>query len=603
MKYIKINSINKKICAFISLIIIVALSGISFINYMIAKQELSRSNQIILKNVIETSLFEINRNYGYTAGENQWMTEEEAKEASLASINQLHAKETDSVSGATGNGADTVSSATANSELKYHTLNLGKDGYFFIVDSSGDVISHPFLKDNISGLKSEDGRPVIQDIIEKAKSGGGILNYKLAEEVSAVTGNKTVYTQYFPQWDWVITAVIYDDDLLRGSKIILNYNLLALAIILIIAFTVSVLITRKITKPIKTISDILHRVSQGDLTVDKVNIKTRDETRLLGDSVNLLIDKLNHIIKSMILSSNNLNQFSTELKDSADSVAKMTDEVSKSIYQMSVFSEAQSQNTLSSVENVTLLGEDIRETADASTKIEHAAMKTIELKVQGLDSVKELKEASIENNTNSQEMEQVINEIHKHSQKISEIVGIIAGVAEQTNLLALNANIEAARAGEAGKGFAVVAGEVRSLATETAKATEDITGKVNEMMKQSSIAVDFIKRNQAGVNNINNTVSETENIFNKISEELQDLIEDIKRITEHNYETDQKKDHILDMLNNISQTAEENSSSIEEISSSSEEQAMTVNEITNNISKLNEMATDLNSLIHTFQTR
>jgi methyl-accepting chemotaxis protein len=596
-------SINKKISFFISLIIIVALSGISFINYRIAKQELSRSNQIILTNVIETSLLEINKNYGYTRGENQWMTEEEAKEASLVSISQLHGSQVDSISGATENETDATSGATANSKLKYHALNLGKDGHFFIVNSNGDVISHPFLKDNIFQLKSQDGRFIIQDIIKKAKEGGGTLNYSLDENVSENAGNQTVYTQYFPQWDWVVTAVIYDADLLRGSEIILNYNLLVLFIVLIIALGVSILITRKITKPIKIISGILHRVSTGDLTVDKVNFKTRDETELLGDSVNLLIDKLNHIMKLMSSNSSNLNQFSTELKSSADRVAKMTDEVSKSIYQMAEFGEEQSQNTQNSVEEITLLGEDIKETADASTKIEYAAKKTIELKEEGLYSVKELKEASVQNNTNSMEMEQVINEIYKHSQKIAEIVKIIAGVAAQTNLLALNANIEAARAGETGKGFAVVAEEVRALATETAKATEDIREKVNEMMKQSITAVDFVKRNRIGVDNMNNTVLATEGIFGTISIELQNLLEDIKRITERNYETDQKKDNILLMLNHISQAAEENSSSIEEISSFSEEQAMTVNEITNNISKLNEMAMDLNDLIHTFQTR
>ncbi|GAA4292099.1 methyl-accepting chemotaxis protein [Anaerocolumna aminovalerica] len=602
MRDIKI-SINKKISFFISLIIIVALSGISFINYRIAKQELSRSNQIILTNVIETSLLEINKNYGYTRGENQWMTEEEAKEASLVSISQLHGSQVDSISGATENETDATSGATANSKLKYHALNLGKDGHFFIVNSNGDVISHPFFKDNIFQLKSQDGRFIIQDIIKKAKEGGGTLNYSLDENVSENAGNQTVYTQYFPQWDWVVTAVIYDADLLRGSEIILNYNLLVLFIVLIIALGVSILITRKITKPIKIISGILHRVSTGDLTVDKVNFKTRDETELLGDSVNLLIDKLNHIMKLMSSNSSNLNQFSTELKSSADRVAKMTDEVSKSIYQMAEFGEEQSQNTQNSVEEITLLGEDIKETADASTKIEYAAKKTIELKEEGLYSVKELKEASVQNNTNSMEMEQVINEIYKHSQKIAEIVKIIAGVAAQTNLLALNANIEAARAGETGKGFAVVAEEVRALATETAKATEDIREKVNEMMKQSITAVDFVKRNRIGVDNMNNTVLATEGIFGTISIELQNLLEDIKRITERNYETDQKKDNILLMLNHISQAAEENSSSIEEISSFSEEQAMTVNEITNNISKLNEMAMDLNDLIHTFQTR
>ncbi len=603
MRFIKLNSINKKICFLVSLIIIISLLGISVINYTIAKKEISRSNEIILKNVIESSLFEINKNYSYASGETKWMTEEEAKEASLTSINQLHSNQVDTVSSASEVETDATSSATKNADLKYHTLNLGEGGYFFIVNSSGDVISHPFLSENIFELKSEDGRFIVQDIIAKAKSGGGIINYSLDKESSKVTGNKTVYTQYFPYWDWTITAVIYDADLLRGSDIILNYNLISLVFILLISLSITILITRKITGPIKIISNILYKVSNGDLTVSKINTKSRDETKLLGDSVNRLIDKLSDIIKLMMVSSNNLNQFAVGLKESADSVSETSVEVSRAIYQMTVSSEEQSQDTFNSVQKVTLLGNDIKETANASSEIEQVAFQTIELKEKGLLTVNDLKEASYENNTNSQEIEIVINSIHERSLQIGEIINIIAGVADQTNLLALNANIEAARAGEQGRGFAIVANEVRTLATETAKATEDIRAKVNEMQVQSKTAVDFVYRNKSGVEKINNTVLKTENIFNRISSELQILTDDIKTIVNYNYEINHKKDDILLMLNNVSETAEKNSTHIEEISSSAQEQSMTMDGITRTVFQLNEMIKDLNDLINKFQTR
>ncbi|NLL75882.1 MAG: methyl-accepting chemotaxis protein [Clostridiales bacterium] len=614
MKFFKMNTISKKICVFIITIILIALVGVSSINYLIAQRELSRSHQIILKNVIESCLFEINKIYRYTQGESGWMTEEEAQQASVNAISEMHGSSVpDATSSATSaepadsgteaETADAVSAATADAQYSSHTLNLGDGGYFFIVDSDGDVIFHPFLSGNIMDLKSKDGKLIIQELIQTAKSGGGMLVYELEGEVSSISGEKTVYTQYFPYWDWTITAVIYNDALFRGTQIMLHYNIAALVIILVLSLTVGILLTRRITKPIKVISGILHRVSQGDLTVEKINIKTQDETRLLADSVNVLTNKLKRIVNSMISSSNRLNQFSGELKESADSVAHMTEDVSRSIYQMTELSETQTQNTLKGVENVNLLGEDIRKTATASEKMEQAAERTISLKEQGLTSVKGLKEAGNENDDNSKKMEQVINEIHSHSEKISEIVNIISNVAAQTNLLALNANIEAARAGKAGSGFAVVAGEVRTLATETTKAAEDIKVKVDEMLNQSKEAVNFVKINRIGVENINSTVFETEDVFNKISEELQVLLEDIQRIAGQNYETNQKKDNILDMLNSITQAAEENVSAMEEISSSAEEQAMTVNEITNNISMLNEMTTELNELINTFRTK
>src|SRR6185369_15295932 len=77
-------------------------------------------------------------------------------------------------------------------------------------------------------------------------------------------------------------------------------------------------------------------------------------------------------------------------------------------------------------------------------------------------------------------------------QRIGEVVTLINGIASQTNLLALNATIEAARAGEAGKGFAVVASEVKSLANQTAKATEEIAGQIGAIQQATTGAVDAI---------------------------------------------------------------------------------------------------------------
>jgi methyl-accepting chemotaxis protein len=98
---------------------------------------------------------------------------------------------------------------------------------------------------------------------------------------------------------------------------------------------------------------------------------------------------------------------------------------------------------------------------------------------------------------------QTIERLSKAAEKIGAVVSLISDIAEQTNLLALNATIESARAGEAGKGFAVVAAEVKSLATQTAKATEDIGAQIQEMQAITKQSVEAIGAIRATISEIN----------------------------------------------------------------------------------------------------
>lgn len=601
MKVQKFVSIRKKIYLLISFTIITSLLGISVLNYVISKRELNRSNQIILKNAIESVMVEINKNYRYTQDESEWMTEEEAKMYSLASIGDLTDASEDGVSHATSGDNDINSSATINSVYAQHTIDLGESGYFFIIDSKGNIISHPFLKDNIYDLKSNDGRYITHVIIEVAKSGGGTVQYALDEDVSLITDSKLVYAKYFPYWDWVVCAVIYNKELARGSNIILSYNLAGIAAVLTAALFISFIFTKKIIDPLNKVSKTLADVSEGDLTVEKVHIKTKDEMKLLGDAVNRLIDNLNRLIRMIISSSEKLNKYAATLKESSGYVSSATSDVANAISQIASQTDDQFRYTADSVEKVKLLGESIKETADASNKIGSVVEKNVELKETGLESVQELKAASQENNENTLVIESLINKMNEYSSDIGEIVTIISNIAKQTNLLALNASIEASRAGENGLGFAVVAEEIRKLANETAYAVNDIHTKIGHVQEQTAEAASFISRNREGVERINRSVDKTEEIFRMISDSLQDLIEDIKVIIDHNQVINQKKDEILVMLSNVYNTAQENSSAIEEISATAQEQSVTVVEISNSIMQLYDMASDLDALIKEFK--
>ncbi len=602
MRTFKLDSIGKKLGLFISLIIVGALLSISVFNYIISRNEIAKSNRIILENAIETVMSDINSNYSYAhAGEGS-MSEEEAKEASINAVKRLQKNQADTVSTATTEAADAASSATANSEFSNHTLNLGESGYFFIINSQGDIISHPFLEDNIYELKAKDGRWIVQDIVELAKKGGGILNYALEGDVSVIRDSKTVYSMYFPHWDWVVCAVIYDIDFYQGANMILLSNMISVGIMLVISLALAMLISNRITGPIKKISETLREVSQGNLTQSKIEVKTRDETRLLADSVNRLLDSFNDIVKTMTISSGGLHQFAMNLTQSSGVVSEATVEVAKAIAHMASLTEDQYRETLDTVQRITQLGEDIEYTAQEGMRIEEAAQRSLEWKEEGAASVHHLKEANEENQTNSSEIETIIHKINDASQDIGMITEIITRVAKQTNLLALNASIEASRAGEHGSGFSVVAEEIRKLASETGAATENIRERIEQMQMQSEEAVRFISINRAGVERINSSVLRTEDVIGRIEEGLMLQIQGIQEIARRNKEINAKKDEIQGMLQNVAASAEENSASAQEISASAEEQSVTLIEITDSITQLYDMVQGLNELIKKFRT-
>ena len=164
-----------------------------------------------------------------------------------------------------------------------------------------------------------------------------------------------------------------------------------------------------------------------------------------------------------------------------------------------------------------------------------------------------------------------IQSLHQSAEKIGDVLKLIEDIAKQTNLLALNATIEAARAGEAGKGFAVVANEVKSLANQTALATEEISGQIEAMQAVTETAVQAMRR-------IDQTITQVDNIASNIAaavEEQSAATQEINRsvhlatdgtqtvalviakVTEAAKETDQTANHVSDASKDLSQNSQQ----------------------------------------------
>jgi methyl-accepting chemotaxis protein len=404
-------------------------------------------------------------------------------------------------------GKATTEEAQKRAMARIGVLRYGQDDYYWINDMHPRMVMHPMRKEldgkDLSENKDPNGKRLFIEFVETVKrSGAGFVAYEWPKPGAEKPQPKLSYVAGFTPWGWIVGTGVYIDDLQAQIWSTIRQVLTIGAVVLLLTGIVATVVTRRISRAMRGMTTAMGELASGNFDVVLPGLGRKDE---IGDvaaateafklkaiekarqdaeareaeartasaqrkaDMHRLAAEFESAVGNIV---GTVSSASGELESAAATLTKTaetTQQLSGTVAAASEQATANVQSVASSTEEMTSSVNEISRQVQESSKIASEAV------------------------TQAKQTDARINELSKAAGRIGDVVKLITAIAEQTNLLALNATIEAARAGEAGRGFAVVASEVKQLASQTAKATEEISTQIAGMQSATQDSVAAIK--------------------------------------------------------------------------------------------------------------
>lgn len=405
--------------------------------------------------------------------------------------------------------------------------------------------------------------------------------------------------------DEVVGFVGIDYSIEEGYKILKNmrFNIIVLSLILsAFALFISFIFSRQISKPLEHLAKNTKKLSEYDLSIDSLKVVSNDEIGALTQGFNLMVKSIKDLIQDTQTSTLTISETSGSILKISDVVNAQTDQILSAIQHVTEDITSQTNDISDGVEKTDQLARSIEAVASAIRNISSIFSELERLNTEGFNWVSNLNEKAEEAHHAFADVGAVVHDVDESSKRIGDILDTVESISNQTNLLALNASIEAARSGEHGRGFAVVAEEIRKLAEESSKSTEEINNYINAIQTRSSKAVKSMESSKAVIQEQNQIIHKTSDVFKQLSNNISALANHISQIERLNKDMNSKKDDIVYMINEIRESSEEVSAVSEQTSAFSEEIMMSISSLNEFANNLADLSKELRYKINKFRT-